>query len=96
MDIDLRLGKPMDFILTLSEDVILAIVVLAVMLVITLLLQVSFTWLVSMPYGSPETGLFIGMRESVENQMVTEHYRCLRTIWAMCLIAAGLVALHGH
>lgn len=83
----------MDFMLILREDVILAIIVLVVMLVITLLLKVSFTWLLSLPYGTSETGLFVGLRESVENQMVTEHYRCLRTIWEMCLIAAGLMAL---
>lgn len=61
------------------------------MLIVTLILKGSFTWLLSLPYSFSEPKIFRGMRESVENRIVSEHYRCLRLIWIICLIEAGIL-----
>jgi len=75
----------------LHESLVLSILILITMLIVTLLLKVSFTWLLSLPYSFPEPEIFRGTRESVENRIVSEHYRCLRFIWIICLIEAGVL-----
>jgi len=69
-----------------TEHFILSGTILITLISVTLLLSLSFVWILSIPYLSPESPIFRGLRESVENNIVLQHYHCLRTIWVMCLI----------
>jgi len=77
----------------LHESLMLSILIIITMIIVTLILKISFTWLLSYPYSSPESEIFNGLRESVENRIVSEHYRCLRLIWIICLIEAGVLII---